>query len=125
MLINLESLQRSLDSLTTSERERLLLTSVLNVGSELLTEVEHPGDYFLGCVYLEHCKSVRLLRGDFSYLEVPFEWFDCSLNPFNFRVEDCGQTLACDNFEMSSDSILYHFDSEYRLKSNAVRSRII
>jgi len=82
---------------------------------------ESPAELFIGGYSDTRSKTMTLFRGDLSAVTVPFSHFDnrtSQLSP-DFKelaFIDYGRTVALGDFEVSSDALLYEFDSVYRRK---------
>ncbi len=107
---------------------RTLFRTVVSVGGDVpllasdeLAEVlsaDNRGDLFVGGAVNRTEGVVVLYRGSFDRLSVPLAWFrrtsDVEPNFDDFKITDFGQTLRFGDFEVSTDAILYGFDSDYR-----------
>jgi hypothetical protein len=72
-------------------------------------------DLFIGGVVDFKEEIIHLYRGDLSKLIIPLCWFESrpkAIPDFKaFMVTDFGQTVQFGNYEVSSDAILYEFDT--------------
>lgn len=115
----------------SSERREYLQTlfrTVVSVGGDVqllasseLAEVlsaNNRGDLFVGGAVNLTEDVVVLYRGSFDRLSIPLAWFrrtsDVEPDFSDFKITDYGQTVRFGNFEVSTDAILYGFDSNYR-----------
>ncbi|CAN5916963.1 hypothetical protein BH11GEM1_BH11GEM1_06690 [soil metagenome] len=94
--------------------------------NELLEVLSSPArdDLFVGGAMDADRGVVLLYRGNIDPLVVPLTWFvnrnsGHVMNPSRFAVCDYGQTVSLGDFEASTDSILYAFDSQYRRRAKA------
>lgn len=81
--------------------------------------VDHPEYYvILAATELRAGTSITLIKGDFSKLEVPKEWFisgSYEVPDFEaLEIIDWGQALSFGSYEVGFETILNEFDLTYR-----------
>ncbi len=79
-------------------------------------------ELFIGGAYDEAGDAILLYRGNVEPLVVPASWFTNANSKAKpdlgaLAVTDYGQTVRFGEFEASTDSILYEFDSAYRRRA--------